>query len=87
MIAIGLFGWDHYITDESSGWAHIIDFTNIVGSTTEVRLIHVIFGVLFSLSWVTLGYALWSRTGTPTRTISGSHHNRRRNRSSSGRVA
>ena len=87
LITIGLFGWVYYITQESFGWAHIIDFTNLVGSTAEVRLIHVTSGVLFSLSWVTLGYALWSRSGAPTRTVSGSRRNSRRSRSSSGRVA
>lgn len=39
------------------GWAY--KFTG-AGTIIEARSVHVIFGVLFSLSWVVLGYALWS---------------------------
>jgi hypothetical protein len=85
-----LFGWVYYVTSESFGWAYINEFTDQVGSTAEVRLIHVVFGLLFSLSWVVLGYALWSGNGDPSRTISGSRRvsrRSRRNRSFARRVA
>ena len=47
LLAMALFGWVYQLTDDKTG---IVD----------VRSVHVAFGVLFSLSWVVLGYALWS---------------------------
>ena len=47
LLAMALFGWIYQLTDDKTG---IVD----------VRTVHVAFGVLFSLSWVMLGYALWS---------------------------
>jgi hypothetical protein len=52
-LAMGLFGWTYYIS-ESAG-------------ITQLRAIHVLFGLLFSLSWIGLGCLLWS-TETPERT-------------------
>lgn len=43
------------------GWAyHLTDFPDDFGM---LRSTHVVFGVLFSLSWMALGYALWSEVG------------------------
>ena len=42
----GIFGWGLYFTD--------------TGSIFEARSAHIAFGVLFSISWVMIGYALWS---------------------------
>jgi len=47
LVAMVLFGWVYQLTDDEIG---IID----------VRSVHVVFGMLFSLSWMLLGYALWS---------------------------
>lgn len=52
-LATGLFGWVYYLTDSNS--------------IVEAHSVHLAFGVLFSLSWVALGYALWSERGTPAR--------------------
>jgi hypothetical protein len=50
-LAMGLCGWAYYFTD--------------FGSAVQMRAAHVLFGVLFGLSWVRLGYVLWSeRTGS-----------------------
>jgi len=51
LLTIALFGWVYHLTDDISG---IVD----------IRSIHVAFGVLFSLSWMVLGYALWSTSNT-----------------------
>jgi hypothetical protein len=45
-LAIGAFGWVYYVTDSSS----------VLG----VHVIHGGFGLLFSLGWGALGFALWS---------------------------
>jgi hypothetical protein len=57
-LAMGILGWAYYLSD--------------VESTGQMRAVHVVFGVLFSLSWILLGYLLWSRgagrhTGVPRR--------------------
>ena len=50
LLTMALFGWLYQFTD--------------VGTIMEARSVHVVFGVLFSLSWVVLGYALWSSRNT-----------------------
>jgi hypothetical protein len=55
-LAMGVFGWIYYLTDS--------------GAVLEARAVHVGFGLLFGLSWVTFGSALW-KVGTPQ--TSGSH--------------
>jgi hypothetical protein len=52
--AMGAFGWGYYLTDP-----------NVIA---EAYSAHVVFGVLFSLSWVALGYALLSGRGVVDRT-------------------
>lgn len=47
LLVMGLLGWAYYFTDTTAG---------IFG----VRLGHVVFGLLFGLGWIILGYALWS---------------------------
>ena len=47
LLALTLFGWVYQLTDDQVG-------------IVEVRWLHVIFGILFALSWMLLGYALWS---------------------------
>ena len=47
LLVMSLFGWVYQLTDDKTG---IVD----------VRPIHVAFGILFSLSWMLLGSALWS---------------------------
>ena len=54
LAVMALFGWVYQLTDDRTG---IVD----------VRSIHVVFGVLFSLSWMALGYALWSSRNTVRR--------------------
>ncbi len=44
-LAMGVFGWIYYFSD--------------FGSAIQMRTIHVLFGLLFGLSWVLLGYLLW----------------------------
>jgi len=46
LLTMALSGWVYQITDDMNG---IVD----------IRSIHVGFGILFGLSWVGLGYALW----------------------------
>ncbi len=46
LLAMALVGWVYFFTDSG----HIL----------EARLIHIIFGILFSLSWVVLGCMLLS---------------------------
>ena len=46
LLVMALFGWVHQFTD--------------VNTIVEAHSVHIVFGVLFSLSWVVLGYALWS---------------------------
>jgi hypothetical protein len=43
---MGLFGWTYYISEP--------------GGIAQLRAIHVLFGLLFSLSWIGLGRLLWS---------------------------
>ena len=50
LLIMALFGW-------------VYQFTG-VGTPVEAHSIHIVFGVLFSLSWVVLGYALWSSRNT-----------------------
>jgi hypothetical protein len=52
-LAMGVFGWVYYFTE--SGWVYY--FTEYV-DFVEARPVHDIFGVLFGLSWMALGYAL-----------------------------
>jgi len=47
LVAMVLFGWVYQLTDD---WTGIVD----------VRSVHVVFGILFSLSWMLVGFALWS---------------------------
>jgi hypothetical protein len=47
LLALTLFGWVYLLTDDDVG---IVD----------VRSLHVIFGILFALSWMLVGYALCS---------------------------
>lgn len=53
LLAVGSFGWAYHLTDS--------------GAVFEARLVHVGFGVLFSLGWVAMGLALW--TGDPAREV------------------
>jgi hypothetical protein len=46
VLAVGSFGWAYHFTDS--------------GAIFEARLVHVGFGVLFSLGWVAIGLALWT---------------------------
>src|SRR5215218_8484679 len=46
LLTMALSGWVYQLTDDMSG---IVD----------IRTIHVAFGILFSLSWMGLGCALW----------------------------
>ena len=46
-LAMGVSGWIYDLTDS--------------GAIFEVRVVHVGFGVLFSLGWVALGLAFWAR--------------------------
>jgi hypothetical protein len=45
VFAIGVFSWVYYLTDS--------------GAVLEARLIHVGFGLLFSIGWAVLGLWLW----------------------------
>lgn len=49
-LAMGLFGWAYYLSDS--------------GGIGQMQAVHVLFGVLFSLSWTLLGYFLWSEGRT-----------------------
>jgi hypothetical protein len=51
LFAIGGSGWAYCFTEKASG------------GLIEVRWAHVVFGVLFCLGWVVLGYALWRGKG------------------------
>jgi hypothetical protein len=46
VLAIAFSGWVYQLTDDKTG---IVD----------IRSVHVLFGMLFGLSWMVLGYALW----------------------------
>ena len=46
LLAMGALGGIYCVTDS--------------GRALEMRTVHVVFGVLFGLIWVALGYALWS---------------------------
>ncbi len=46
LLAMAFSGWVYQLTDDRTG---IVD----------IRSIHVAFGILFALSWMVLGYALW----------------------------
>ena len=46
LLTVAFSGWVYQLTDDMNG---IVD----------IRIIHVAFGILFSLSWMALGYALW----------------------------
>jgi hypothetical protein len=50
-LVMGLFGWAYYLSDSAG--------------MVQMRLAHILFGALFSLSWIVLGYLLWSE-GTRT---------------------
>jgi hypothetical protein len=53
-LAMGLFGWAYYLSDS--------------GGMIQMRIAHILFGTLFGLSWIVLGYLLWSdRTKTMQR--------------------
>jgi hypothetical protein len=45
----------------ASGWAYLL---TDAGGAFEMRSGHVVFGILFSLSWVALGSMLWYQGGT-----------------------
>ena len=47
LLTLTFSGWVYQLTDDMAG-------------IVEVRSVHVAFGILFSLGWVVLGYALWS---------------------------
>jgi hypothetical protein len=47
LLALTMFGWVYQLTDDQAG---IVD----------ERSIHIMFGILFGLSWMLLGYALLS---------------------------
>jgi len=47
LVAMGSFGWGYLFTNP--------------GNMFEARLVHIGFGLLFSLGWVTLGLMLWGR--------------------------
>ena len=51
LLALGSFGWAYHLTDS--------------GAVFEARLVHVGFGLLFSLGWIAMGLVLW--TGGPAR--------------------
>jgi hypothetical protein len=51
LFAIGAFGWAYCFTEKASG------------GIIEARSAHVVFGVLFCLGWMVLGYALWRKKG------------------------
>jgi hypothetical protein len=55
LLAMGTLGWAYCITDS--------------GNAVETRVGHVVFGLLFSLSWVVLGYALYRTVGAADRHI------------------
>jgi hypothetical protein len=48
LLALAVFGWVYQLTDDQTGIVHL-------------RSIHVMFGILFVLNWMLLGYALWWR--------------------------
>jgi hypothetical protein len=50
-LAMGAFGWGYYLTD--------------TGAVLEARSVHIGFGLLFSLGWVTLRVALWAAGTRP----------------------
>jgi len=52
-LVTGALGWAYYFTD--------------AGSVAETRPGHVVLGVLFSLGWMIMGYALWPRGGQARR--------------------
>jgi hypothetical protein len=52
-LVVGLIGGVFYVTD--------------FGSTVGLLLANIVFGLLFGLSWVLLGYVLWSCRGMPAR--------------------
>ncbi len=54
LLALASFGWVYQLTDDQTG---IVD----------IRSIHVMFGILFALCWMLLGYALWSRRTRQTK--------------------
>ena len=59
LLTLALCGWVYQLTDDKTG---IVD----------VRSVHVVFGILFSLGWIVLGYALWSSRNMVRRTTTGS---------------
>jgi hypothetical protein len=46
VLTMAVSGWVYQLTDDKTG---IVD----------IRSVHVAFGILFALSWMALGYALW----------------------------
>ncbi len=55
LVAMVLFGWVYQLTDDEVG-------------ILSVRSVHVAFGILFALTWIALGYALWSTRNMGSRT-------------------
>jgi hypothetical protein len=55
LFATGVVGWAYCFTEKASG------------GIVEVRPAHIAFGVLFCLSWMVLGYALWRKKGYGSR--------------------
>jgi hypothetical protein len=54
VLATGLSGWVYYLTDS--------------GAVLEARLVHIGFGLLFSLGWVALGVGLFAAGKTSRKT-------------------
>ena len=53
-----LRNWGHLVlTIAFSGWVYQLTDNN--NGIVDIRSIHVAFGILFALSWMVLGYALW----------------------------
>jgi hypothetical protein len=50
-LVVSLIGWVFYVTD--------------FGSTVGLIIANIVFGLLFGLSWVVLGYVLWTRRSMP----------------------
>jgi len=56
VLAIGTFGWGYDLTDTAG-----------VALEAASRLVHIGFGLLFSLCWMILGLSLWRATTRRTR--------------------
>lgn len=54
-LAMGASGWLYFLTDS--------------GAMLKTRVLHVGFGLLFSVGWIALGLALWARSRSGTREL------------------